>query len=76
MALLAETGYFMSIDPEDDACVALRKKVGANEICSIRCNAERDAVLDDEPKEEKGDLAEVEKNYVYVHFKFCEFKEI
>ncbi|XP_067647364.1 protein FRG1 homolog isoform X2 [Eurosta solidaginis] len=70
MALLSETGFFMSIDPEDDACVALRKKVTDHEICSIRCNAQRDAVEDDEPKEEKGDLSQVEKNYVKKFQKF------
>jgi len=64
MALLSETGHFMSIDPQDDACVALRKKVGQHEICKVRSNASRDVVIDTEPKEEKGDLGEVEKNYV------------
>lgn len=64
MALLSETGHFMSIDPEDDACVALRKKVSEHEICQIRCSAPRDDVKDEEPTEEKGNLTEVEKNYV------------
>lgn len=64
MALLSETGHFMSIDPEDDACVALHKKVGPQEICRVRTNAARDVVVDEQPKEEKGDLGEVEKNYV------------
>lgn len=66
MALLSETGFFMSIDPEDDACVALRKKVTEHEICKIRCNTQRETEEDEEPKEEKGDLTQVEKNYVYV----------
>ncbi|EDW72871.1 uncharacterized protein Dwil_GK17238 [Drosophila willistoni] len=70
MALLAETGHFMSIDPEDDACVALRKKVGEHEICVVRSNAARNVVIDEEPKEEKGDLVEVEKNYVKKFQKF------
>lgn len=64
MALLSETGHFMSIDPEDDACVALHKKVGKQEICLVRTNAARDVVVDEQPKEEKGDLSEVERNYV------------
>lgn len=64
MALLSETGHFMSIDPEDDACVALHKKVGKQEICFVRTNAARDVVVDEQPKEEKGDLNEVERNYV------------
>ncbi|BFF98333.1 protein FRG1 homolog [Drosophila madeirensis] len=74
MALLAETGHFMSIDPEDDACVALRKKVGEHEICKVRSNGARDVVIDEEPKEEKGDLGEVEKNYVKKFQKFQDKK--
>ncbi|XP_030372782.1 protein FRG1 homolog [Scaptodrosophila lebanonensis] len=74
MALLSETGHFMSIDPEDDACVALRKKVGEHEICRVRSNAANDVVVDEEPKEEKGDLAEVEKNYVKKFQKFQDKK--
>ncbi|XP_016955186.1 protein FRG1 homolog [Drosophila biarmipes] len=74
MALLSETGHFMSIDPEDDACVALRKKVGQYEICKVRSNAARDVVIDTEPKEEKGDLGEVEKNYVKKFQKFQDKK--
>ncbi|EDW95208.2 uncharacterized protein Dyak_GE22421 [Drosophila yakuba] len=74
MALLSETGHFMSIDPEDDACVALRKKVGQHEICKVRSNASRDVIIDTEPKEEKGDLGEVEKNYVKKFQKFQDKK--
>ncbi|XP_011177287.2 protein FRG1 homolog isoform X1 [Zeugodacus cucurbitae] len=74
MALLSETGFFMSIDPEDDACVALRRKVTEHEICNIRCNAQREAEEDEEPKEEKGDLTEVEKNYVKKFQKFQDKK--
>lgn len=74
MALLSETGHFMSIDPEDDACVALRKKVGEMEHVVIRCNAPRNVVLDEGPKEEKGDLNEVEKNYVKKFQKFQDKK--
>ncbi|KAH8239575.1 hypothetical protein KR032_005566 [Drosophila birchii] len=74
MALLSETGHFMSIDPEDDACVALRKKVGQHEICKVRSNATRDVVVDTEPKEEKGDLGEVERNYVKKFQKFQDKK--
>lgn len=64
MALLSDLGLFMSIDPEDDACVALRKKVTNLEICVIRCNNPRETVVEEEPVEEQGDLYEVEKNYV------------
>lgn len=64
MALQSELGFFMSIDPEDDACVALRKKVTPLEICQVRCSNPKETVVDEEPQEEQGDLAEVEKNYV------------
>lgn len=67
MALQAANGCFVSIDPEDDAVVALRKTVGEAEICTIRTCAVREANSDDEtPVEEKGSLAEVEINYVLV----------
>uniref|UniRef100_A0A1A9Z304 Protein FRG1 homolog n=1 Tax=Glossina pallidipes TaxID=7398 RepID=A0A1A9Z304_GLOPL len=74
MALLSELSFFMSIDPEDDACVALRKKVTDLEICQVRCNAAREAIVEEEPKEEKGDLTEVEKNYVKKFQKFQDKK--
>ncbi|XP_005176735.1 protein FRG1 homolog [Musca domestica] len=74
MALLSDLGFFMSIDPEDDACVALRKKVTGLEICVIRCNNPRETVVDEEPQEEKGDLYEVEKNYVKKFQKFQDKK--
>lgn len=65
MALQASNGNFISIDPEDDAVVALRKSVGEAEICIIRTCNERDlGAVDDAPVEEKGSLAEVEINYV------------
>ncbi|XP_073837174.1 FSHD region gene 1 [Musca autumnalis] len=74
MALLSDLGFFMSIDPEDDACVALRKKVTSLEICVVRCNNPRETVVDEEPQEEKGDLYEVEKNYVKKFQKFQDKK--
>ncbi|XP_065359616.1 protein FRG1 homolog [Calliphora vicina] len=74
MALLSDLGFFMSIDPEDDACVALRKKVTDLEICKVRSNASRECVVDDGPTEEKGDMFEVEKNYVKKFQKFQDKK--
>lgn len=65
MALQAANSCFVSIDPEDDAVVALRKSVGESEICSIRTCAVRETSSADEPPvEEQGSLAEVEVNYV------------
>ncbi|XP_055373357.1 protein FRG1 homolog [Condylostylus longicornis] len=75
MALLSEIGTFMAIDPEDDACVALQKKVGPNEIAVIRSCAVRELKeKDDEPVEEKGDLQQVEKNFVKKFQKFQDKK--
>uniref|UniRef100_A0A0K8TUK4 Protein FRG1 homolog n=1 Tax=Tabanus bromius TaxID=304241 RepID=A0A0K8TUK4_TABBR len=75
MALQSETGHFMAIDPEDDACVALRKKVGEAEICTVRsCAPREDEVHDEEPTEEKGDLSQVEINYVKKFQKFQDKK--
>lgn len=65
MALQAANSCFVSIDPEDDAVVALRKSVGEAEVCSIRTCAVRDTnPVNDAPAEEQGSLAEVEINYV------------
>lgn len=67
MALQAANSCFVSIDPEDDAVVALRKSVGEAEICSIRtCAARETNAIDDAPAEEQGSLTEVEINYVLV----------
>lgn len=66
MALQAANSCFMSVDPEDDAVVALRKSVGEAEICSIRTCAMREiSSVDEPPAEEQGSLTEVEVNYVY-----------
>lgn len=55
----------MAVDPEDDAVVALRKHAGDTECVSIRCCATRNTDVKDEmPTEEKGDLTQVEINYV------------
>lgn len=65
MALLSESGHFMCIDPEDDACCALKKKVGEAEIVVIRCSAAKtEEVVDEKPADEQGDLNQVELNYV------------
>lgn len=65
MALQSANGSFLAIDPEDDAVVALRKKVGEAEIAVIRtCAVRETGPVDDAPTEEQGSLAEVEINYV------------
>lgn len=76
MALQAANNCFVSIDPEDDALVALRKTVGANEVCVIRSNAFRGEVISSSaPIEEKiEDLDQVELNYVKKFQKFQDKK--
>jgi protein FRG1 len=60
----------MSIDPEDDELVALKRKAGDAEIAIIRTSASREKdTTDDGPPEEKADLSQVEINYVYVKLK-------
>ncbi|EAT41515.1 AAEL006845-PA [Aedes aegypti] len=57
MALLAANGCFVSVDPEDDAVVALKKKVGENEVCVVRsCAAREEKTTKDVAVEEEGDL--------------------
>lgn len=76
MALLSANRCFVSIDEEDDALVALRKAVGANEVCIIRSNAFRGEVISSSaPIEEKiEDLDQVELNYVKKFQKFQDKK--
>lgn len=76
MALLSSNHCFVSIDEEDDALVALRKAVGANEVCIIRSNAFRGEVISSSaPIEEKiEDLDQVELNYVKKFQKFQDKK--
>lgn len=65
LALQAANNCFLAIDPEDDAVVALQKYAGQAECVSIRCCAVRETDEKDEmPTEEKGNLAQVEINYV------------
>lgn len=75
MALLAANGCFVSVDPEDDAVVALKKKVGDNEVCVVRSCAEREQKNTKEVAvEEEGDLDQVEINYVKKFQKFQDKK--
>lgn len=76
MALLASNHCFVSIDEEDDALVALRKAVGANEVCIIRSNGYRGEIISNSaPIEDKTeDLDQVELNYVKKFQKFQDKK--
>lgn len=64
------SGYndcFMSIDPEDDALVASCKRVGEPQVVQLRSQAKKETdPLKDVPTEEKGNLSQVELNYMYV----------
>lgn len=65
MALLSATGCFMAVDPENDDVVAASRKVGPNEILRVRSSAPQDNTGEDEgPSEEKGNIGDVEENYV------------
>lgn len=57
---------FVAVRPSDDALVAIRSVAGAAEELTIRSLAERvtQTGKDDVPTEEKGDLMQVELNYV------------
>ncbi len=71
-ALLGANDCFMAIDPEDDALVALKKKVGENEIVVIRNGSPKeDDSAEQVPVEEKAeDLSQIEINYVKKFQKF------
>lgn len=65
LALQAGNGCFVSVDPEDDAVVALRKVAGEGEVVTVRACAVRESNSDEDvPTEEKGNLEQVEINYV------------
>ncbi|KAE8738395.1 hypothetical protein FOCC_FOCC016116 [Frankliniella occidentalis] len=75
MALLSSTGCFMAVDPENDDVVASNRKVGPNEILRVRSSAPQDTTGEDEgPSEEKGNIHEVEENYVRKFQKFQDKK--
>ncbi|XP_052867724.1 protein FRG1 homolog isoform X1 [Anopheles cruzii] len=74
-ALLAANGCFVSVDPEDDALVAIKKKVGNEEVCVIRSCIDRENISSKEvPVEESGDLDQVEINFVKKFQKFQDKK--
>uniref|UniRef100_A0A023ELP9 Protein FRG1 homolog n=1 Tax=Aedes albopictus TaxID=7160 RepID=A0A023ELP9_AEDAL len=75
MALLTANGCFVSVDPEDDAVVAIKKKVGDNEVCVVRsCATREEKTTKDVAVEEEGDLDQVEINYVKKFQKFQDKK--
>ncbi|XP_065221681.1 protein FRG1 [Planococcus citri] len=76
LALLSSNGCFMSIQDSDDSVVVTSRKAGDKEIVQVRyfaADREKDP-LEDIPVEERGDLKEVEMNYVKKFQKFQDKK--
>lgn len=76
MALLASNGCFMSVQPSDDSVVVTSQIASENEFVQVRYMAavkERDP-LQDIPTEERGDISEIEVNYVRKFQKFQDKK--
>lgn len=65
LAILASTGCFISIRDEDDSLVAKNRTAGQNEIVKIRLNAIESVEEEiDKLDEKKGNIKDIEKNYV------------
>lgn len=66
MALLASNGCFMSVRLSDDSVVVTSRTASENEYVQVRYMAavkEKDP-LQDIPAEERGNISEIEENYV------------
>lgn len=78
MALQAANSCFLSVDPEDDQLVAIKKSIGSDSdgVCVIRSNAYRGEIISkNAPIEEKiEDLDQIELNYVKKFQKFQDKK--
>lgn len=75
MAFQGGNGCFMGVDPEDDAIVSIRKRVGENEVAVLRsCNVRDTGDKEVKPIEETGDITQVEINYVKKFQKFQDKK--
>lgn len=65
MAILSSTGCFISIQDEDDSLVAKNRTAGPNELVKVRLQAiENTAEEIDKLDEKKGNIKDIEKNYV------------
>jgi len=74
MAVLGPNGKFMSID-EDDYIVFDKNKVGPTEMIRLRSNKEREDMKKKEiPEELRGNLYQVETNFVKKFQKFQDHK--
>ncbi|CAG7730259.1 unnamed protein product [Allacma fusca] len=70
MALLGSNGCFLSARTEDDCIVATSKKAGPEQYIKLRCQEQNDNDKDETPAEDKGNLNEIEVNYVKKFQKF------
>jgi protein FRG1 len=74
MALLGSNGCFMLARKEDDCIVATSKKAGPENYIKLRCQEQLDKDKDDTPSEEKGNLKDIEVNYIKKFQKFQDKK--
>lgn len=75
LALLGANNKFLSLNEEDETIVCEKQRAGDNEMIKIRSNAERE---EDKkayvPDEEKGNVGQIELNYVKKFQKFQDHK--
>uniref|UniRef100_A0A1B6C643 Protein FRG1 homolog n=1 Tax=Clastoptera arizonana TaxID=38151 RepID=A0A1B6C643_9HEMI len=75
LALLSCTNCFMSIRQDDDTVVAINRTASSGEMLKIRSAAIIEVDVDaDIPVEEKGNLSQIEENYVRKFQKFQDKK--
>jgi len=75
LAILASTGCFISIRDEDDSLVAKSRTAGPNELVKVRLHAIENTEEEiDKLDEKKGNIKDIEKNYVKMFQKFQDKK--
>ncbi|KAL0276569.1 UNVERIFIED_CONTAM: hypothetical protein PYX00_004121 [Menopon gallinae] len=75
LALLGSNDCFMSVEPSDDSVVAKSRTAGVNEFIKIRSSATSEKDPDSHlPTEEKGNLSQIEENFVRKFQKFQDKK--
>lgn len=75
LAILSSTGCFISIRDEDDSLVAKNRTAGPNELVKVRLQAiENTEEAIDKLDEKKGNIKDIEKNYVKMFQKFQDKK--
>ena len=75
LALLGANNKFLSLNEEDETIVCEKQRAGEDEMIKIRSNAERE---EDKkayvPEEERGNVGQIELNYVKKFQKFQDHK--